>query len=139
MAGHARGSSTCSPRWTARCAGASWSVPIGRAEIERIACDYVQIGDLQSNELTKPRSAIPAAIRRKVWMRDMGTCVVPGCRSCRYIEAHHLEWLSFGGVHSVENIALLCAAHHKQLHDGLISIAGRAPDLVFDMAEPSWD
>jgi predicted restriction endonuclease len=66
--------------------------------------------------------------------------VVPGCTSCRFLEAHHLEWLSMGGTHSMQNIALLCDAHHKQLHEGIISITGNAPNLVFDMrAKPSWD
>ncbi len=131
---------TCRSCKQSELVGAGMAVPISSQEAERIACDCVYIGDLETNELTNPRSAIPAAIRRKVWVRDKGRCVVPGCSSCRFLEAHHLEWLSLGGTHSMENIALLCAAHHKQLHEGIISVTGKAPDLVFDMcAKPSWD
>jgi hypothetical protein len=130
--------STCRSCKQSELVGAGMAVPLAAAEAARIACDCVHVGDLESNELTKPRSAIPAAIRRKVWIRDKGQCVVPGCTSCRFLEAHHLEWLCLGGTHTMDNIALLCDAHHKQLHEGIISITGRAPDLAFAF-KPRWD
>jgi hypothetical protein len=120
---------TCRTCKQSELVGAGMAVTISRAEAERIACDCVSIGDLETNELTKPTSAIPAAIRRKVWVRDKGQCVVPGCTSCQFLEAHHLEWLSLGGTHRMENIALLCDAHHKQLMTG--SSGSRA-------GRPSW-
>jgi hypothetical protein len=131
---------TCRSCKQSQVVGAGMPVPITAAHAERIACDCIDIGDLETNELTRPRSSIPAALRRKVWIRDMGTCVVPGCRSCQFIEAHHLEWWMNGGLHTIENIALLCWAHHQQLHDGIIKITGRAPALVFELpVSPSGD
>ncbi len=131
---------TCRACKQSQLVGAGLSVPIAAAHAARIACDCIDIGDLETNDLTRPRTSIPAALRRKVWLRDMGTCVVPGCRSCQYIEAHHLEWWINGGTHTMENLALLCWAHHQQLHDGIIKITGRAPDLSFELPlSPSWD
>ena len=131
---------TCRSCKQSELVGAGMTVPITAAHAERIACDCIEIGDLESNALTRPRTSIPAALRRKVWVRDKGTCVVPGCGSCRFLEAHHLEWWINGGLHTIENLALLCWAHHQQLHDGIIQIAGRAPDLTFELPlSPSWD
>jgi hypothetical protein len=37
-----------------------------------------------------------------------------------------------GGSHDASNLVLLCDGHHTQLHEGNVSITGRAPDeLVF--------
>lgn len=33
-----------------------------------------------------------------------------------YLEAHHVEWLSRGGVDAVENVAALCANCHRKMH-----------------------
>jgi Holliday junction resolvasome RuvABC DNA-binding subunit len=65
-----------------------------------------------------------------VWARDCGRCRVPGCRATRNIAAHHIDFLSQGGDHDPENIVLLCDGHHKLLHSGLLTIAGRAPDAL---------
>src|SRR4051812_34794803 len=120
--------------------GAGIEVSVSAARAERIACDHVHAGDLDTCALTKPVGSIPAALRRKVWIRDKGQCVVPGCRSCRYLEVHHIIWREHGGWNCITNLVLLCDAHHAQLHDGLIVITGRAPDLVFETrVSPSWD
>ena len=142
----ARGQCSAAEARTARTPSAAGpaglALPITAAHAERIACDHVHIGDLDTNALTKPQSAIPAAIRRKVWVRDKGQCVVPGCGSCRYLEAHHLRPRALGGPSTVENLALLCDAHHTQLHEGLMAITGLAPDLTFEFEtslSPTWD
>jgi hypothetical protein len=124
------------------------SLAISAATAERLACDAELVGDLESNELTRVTSAIPAAIRRKVLHRDGFACTVPGCRSKRFLTFHHVEPRALGGNHSVENITTICFGHHKHHHDGALSIVGRAPDLTFvwnrdddvdSAASPSWD
>jgi hypothetical protein len=120
--------------------GAGIEVPVSAARAERVACDCVHAGDLDTCELTKPVGCIPAALRRKVWIRDKGQCVGPGCRSCRYLEVHHIIWREHGGWNCITNLVLICDAHHAQIHDGLLVITGRAPDLVFETrVSPSWD
>ncbi len=40
---------------------------------------------------------------------------------------------SQGGTNAASILTLLCDSHHKDLHDGVIRISGRAPDgLVFE-------
>jgi Holliday junction resolvasome RuvABC DNA-binding subunit len=97
-------------------------------------CDAV--GSKHSGVKTKrrppPTLTIPKATRDFVWARDHGRCRVPGCRATRNLACHHLEFQSHGGDHDAANIVLLCDGHHKLLHDGLITVTGRAPDeLVF--------
>ena len=53
--------------------------PIDDVTAEWLTCDAVFIGDLESNDLTKPKAHIPDATRRKVMQRDGYACIVPGC------------------------------------------------------------
>ena len=124
---------TCRSCKAASIVGAGSEVPLTAEQVERVACDHVHVGDLDTSELTKPVGSIPASLRRKVWIRDQGKCVVPGCRSCRYLEVHHVIARERGGTNAIGNLVLLCDAHHAQLHDGIITARGTAPDLVFGM------
>ena len=79
-----------------------------------------------------PTSTIPAKTRDLVWARDEGRCRFPGCRATRFLELHHIVFQELGGSHDASNLLVLCDGHHKQLHEGLVAISGRAPDeLVF--------
>ncbi len=106
-------------------------VPIDRQTAELLACDCESIGDLESDDLTRPTSNIPAAIRRKVMQRDAFACVVPGCRSKRNLAVHHLRHRKDGGKHTTGNCCALCSGHHQQHHFGRLLITGKAPDLAF--------
>jgi hypothetical protein len=69
------------------------------------------------------RSAIPAAIRHAVNLRDGGQCThmhaeLGRCLNRRWTEAHHLKPVSLGGAHATENLTTLCSAHHRDLHQG---------------------
>jgi hypothetical protein len=64
-------------------------------------------------------------------LRDRKRCTVPGCRATRHIDVHHIEPQHLGGGHEKENLTLLCSGHHRALHEGLLIITGRAPDLSF--------
>jgi hypothetical protein len=114
---------------------------ISVSDYERALCDSVFIGDLESDEVTRNRTAIPHATRRKVLMRDMFACTVPGCTSRRFLRLHHIKHREHGGDNCSSNITALCDAHHKMLHDGIIAVRGVAPDrLVFTLpANPDDD
>jgi hypothetical protein len=116
----------------------------------RLTCDAEHIGDLENDDLTRVTSTIPAAIRRKVFHRDHFACVVPGCRSKRHLDLHHVIHRESGGDHSMSNVAVLCFGCHQRHHAGQLTITGAAPDLAFTwlrdddvesaMASgPSWD
>jgi len=75
---------------------------------------------------------------RFVWRRDGGRCRVPGCRSARGLELHHLVHRADGGSHDASNLALMCSACHQAHHDGALVITGTASHLeVRRLAEPS--
>ena len=106
-------------------------IPIDRKTAEALACDSIFIGDLESDELTRPKPHIPDALRRKVLQRDGHGCVVPGCRSKRNLSVHHLRHRQDGGKHTLRNLCTLCDGHHLRHHDGRLVITGAAPDLSF--------
>ena len=66
--------------------------------------------------------AIPAAVRRQVWERDLGCCsyVDRGsgrrCGSRHLLEIDHVVPYALGGSAEPDNLRLLCAAHHRYRH-----------------------
>jgi len=108
------------------------ATPLNEASTERLLCDHADAGDLDSNDTRRLTSNIPAAIRRRVMIRDQFACTVPGCTSCRNIDIHHIKLRSRGGEHRMENLTTVCDGHHVEAHEGLLRIHGSAPDgLVF--------
>ncbi|MBL0216637.1 MAG: HNH endonuclease [Myxococcales bacterium] len=132
---HQTATTTCRACKQSHRVGAGMEIAVSPAELERVLCDSEDIGDLDREEPgRKLQKSIPAATRRKVFVRDKCRCIVPGCRSTRFLEAHHIRPRSEGGGHELRNLGLLCDAHHVLLHEGVISIRGTAPDhLVFDL------
>jgi hypothetical protein len=70
--------------------------------------------------------AIPAALRRALWLRDAG-CRFPGCANQRFIHGHHIRHWANGGETSLQNLALLCSFHHRLVHEGGFRVR-RAPE-----------
>ena len=120
-------------------------LPIDQATAARLTCDAEHIGDLESDEPTRVKPTVPAAIRRKVFHRDGFACVVPGCRSTKFLDLHHVRHREDGGGHSMSNCCVMCFGCHHRHHEGRLLIIGRAPDLQFawrpddDVESPSWD
>ena len=109
-------------------------VPIDDTTAEWLTCDSVFIGDLESNDLEKPKSHIPDSIRRKVMHRDGYACIVPGCTATRNLDVHHFEHRQHGGKHTVENCGTICGGHHQQNHRGRLEITGEPGNWTF-----RWD
>jgi hypothetical protein len=64
-----------------------------------------------------PRRSPPAAVRRAVWLRDLGRCAFVGtgghrCNERRFVEFHHVDPYALGGVATVEGIQLRCRRHN---------------------------
>ncbi len=132
---HQVATTTCRSCKQSHRVGAGMEVSVSAAELERVLCDSEHIGDLETEEPGRRlQKSIPAATRRKVFVRDKHRCTVPSCRSTRFLEAHHIKPRSEGGGHELFQITVLCDAHHLQLHEGVIAIHGTAPDnLVFEL------
>jgi Domain of unknown function (DUF222)/HNH endonuclease len=72
----------------------------------------------QPLEVGRTTRVIQAAQRTALAVRD-GGCVFPDCqRPLAWCEAHHIiHWLH-GGPTDLANLALLCRAHHRAVHEG---------------------
>jgi hypothetical protein len=63
--------------------------------------------------------------------RDGVRCTVPGCSARRNLQSHHIVFRSRGGPDAPWNRTTLCAWHHQRgVHEGRISIRGRAPERL---------
>ena len=59
----------------------------------------------------------PAAWQvRQVRHRDKG-CVFPGCGARAFTQVHHIQFWSRGGRTELDNLVLICAFHHKLVHE----------------------
>jgi hypothetical protein len=70
---------------------------------------------------------VQPAQRSALAVRD-GGCVFPDCaRPLAWCESHHLRHWLHGGPTDLANLALLCRAHHRAVHEGGWRLA-RGPD-----------
>jgi hypothetical protein len=121
----------------ARLDGAGQAVEIAAPAIAVANCDAERIGRLDAETPARAIQDIPPAMRRLIWRRDHGKCVVPSCRASRNIDIHHVIPREAGGSHKPGNLCLLCSGHHQALHDaGTLTITGTAPDLIITSAAP---
>jgi hypothetical protein len=72
----------------------------------------------QPLDVGRATRVVQPAQRTALTVRD-GGCVFPGCgRPLSWCEGHHLvHWLD-GGPTDLPNLALLCRAHHRAVHEG---------------------
>jgi HNH endonuclease len=72
----------------------------------------------QPLEVGRTSRVVQAAQRTALAVHD-GGCVFPGCeRPLAWCEAHHLRHWLHGGPTDLANLALLCRAHHRAVHEG---------------------
>jgi 5-methylcytosine-specific restriction endonuclease McrA len=72
-------------------------------------------------QVSKPVGTIPARVRHEVNRRDGGQCtyVHPEfgrCRSRQWLDLHHVQPKSRGGLNETANLTTLCTAHHRMGH-----------------------
>jgi hypothetical protein len=110
--------------------GAGAAIPIDAASVERARCEAQHIGSLDGGGPERAYQDIPPSVVRSVWRRDGGRCRVPGCRSSRALEIHHIVHRADGGGHDPTNLALLCSSCHMAHHRGALVISGTADQLL---------
>jgi hypothetical protein len=72
----------------------------------------------QPLEVGRTSRVVRAGQRAALAVRD-GGCGFPGCtRPPAWCEAHHLRHWLHGGPTDLANLALLCRAHHRAVHEG---------------------
>ncbi|HEX7841240.1 MAG TPA: HNH endonuclease signature motif containing protein [Kofleriaceae bacterium] len=106
--------------------GAGAQIAVGPAAVDRAMCDAQHIGSINGAAPERAYQDIAPSVARFVWRRDGGRCRVPGCRSSRGLEIHHLIHRAEGGTDDASNLALVCAACHQSHHDGRLTISGPA-------------
>jgi Domain of unknown function (DUF222)/HNH endonuclease len=75
-------------------------------------------GPTQPLEVGRTSRVVTAAQRAALVVRD-GGCAVAGCqRPPGWCEAHHLQHWVHGGPTDLANLALVCRAHHRAVHEG---------------------
>lgn len=97
--------------------------PIAAETARRLGCD-AQVSRVIFGpgsvllDAGRARRVIPPATRRALVARD-GGCVWPGCgqRATR-CHGHHLRHWARGGATDLDNLVLLCRAHHFRVHEG---------------------
>jgi hypothetical protein len=87
----------------------------------RLACDaglatVVRGDDGSVSDVGRRTRTVPPAVRRALEARDRG-CRFPGC-GLRFTDAHHVVHWADGGDTSLKNLILLCARHHRAVHEG---------------------
>jgi hypothetical protein len=102
--------------------------------VRRLCCDASLVAvteDDKGNPLNVGRKhrVVQPALRRALHARDK-CCRYPGCSHTRWLDAqglprfigyHVMHWAD-GGDTSLANTMLLCAKHHRLLHEGGFSI-----------------
>jgi hypothetical protein len=88
---------------------------------QRLACDaavarlrYGVGGTVEPEGRTRE---IPPALRRAVLARDRG-CRWPGCTQRRFVDVHHVRFVSLGGRTVLSNLVSACRFHHRLVHEG---------------------
>jgi hypothetical protein len=109
--------------------GGGAQIAVDAATVDRAMCDAQHIGSIDGEAPERAHQDIPPSTVRFVWRRDGGRCRVPGCRSARGLEIHHLVHRANGGSHDASNLALLCGSCHLAHHRGALVISGTAEKL----------
>lgn len=96
--------------------------------VRRLACDarveWVSASGGRVVGLGKQGRVVPGQMLRILRHRD-GGCRFPGCERRQWLHAHHLVHWADGGATVLENLALLCHAHHRLIHEGGWRVQGR--------------
>jgi HNH endonuclease len=117
--------------------GAGREIDVAPEVLERASCDARLLGSLDAATPERATTTVTPRLREQVFARDSARCTVPGCRSARNLEAHHIIEQARGGPHTLSNLTLLCSGHHAALHAGRLIVRGQAPyDRQFRWTDP---
>lgn len=102
--------------------------PIPGESVRRLACDATvthAVLDDREQPLSIGRASrvVPPPMRRALNLRDKG-CRFPGCDAgSGWADAHHVNHWVHGGETRLDNLILLCRAHHRMIHDHAWSLS----------------
>jgi hypothetical protein len=95
--------------------------PVSPTLVRRLLCDcqVSVVGDFPhaSIDLGRSQRTVNRRQRRALQRRDRG-CRFPGCGMRRYLHAHHVVPWEDDGPTDLDNLMLVCPAHHRLFHEG---------------------
>ncbi|HWC31669.1 MAG TPA: DUF222 domain-containing protein [Actinomycetota bacterium] len=107
--------------------------------VRRLACeariDWVLERDGDPVKLGTQGRKLPERLRRALVFRDRG-CRFPGCEARRYVDGHHIVHWADGGPTTLDNLVMLCGAHHRLIHEAGWRISGH-PDRDLRFHDPT--
>lgn len=89
--------------------------------VRRLCCDGAVIPIVEDHagdvlDVGRQRRSVPTALKRALFARDRD-CTFPGCHHTRHLDAHHIEHWVDGGETNLGNLLVLCATHHRLVHE----------------------
>jgi Domain of unknown function (DUF222)/HNH endonuclease len=103
-------------------------VSLAPQAVQRLGCDsrieWVLERDGVPVGTGRGSRTVPPWLLRLLRHRDGNECRFPGCGHRRWLKAHHIEHWARGGPTDLDNLVLLCHAHHRLVHEGGWSIHG---------------
>jgi len=124
-----------------RGAGLEFGGATTAAELRRLACDakitpVVLGGESQPLDVGRERRTVTPPQRKAIAARDRG-CAHPGCdKTPSWCQVHHIiHWLD-GGRTDINNLVMLCRAHHNVVHhsEWTVRIRHGQPEFI----PPKW-
>jgi len=87
-----------------------------------------------------PTRTVPAAVKRVIWVRDLGRCAFVGsgghrCSERRFVEFHHVDPYALGGEATVDGIQLRCRSHNDYEGRLYFGTRRRGAELVPEQVE----
>ena len=113
--------------------------PIEAATAARLSCDAQVVGMIVDHEgdvlaMGRTRRLASPSQRRALRVRD-GSCRFPGCNQRRRLIPHHIVSWAQGGATDLDNLILLCQAHHTYVHEGGVLLTGRHGSWEFALPD----
>ena len=94
---------------------------VSKETARRLSCDAGVVEVVESDDgvplsVGRKRRTIAGMLKRALLKRD-GGCTFPGCTNKLFLEGHHIQHWADGGETSLRNMAYVCTAHHRYVHE----------------------
>ena len=103
-----------------------------RADFDQVLEEFLDLLKARE-EANKPQAVItssrpiPAPIKKFVETRTSGLCAFPGCTK-KGTSFHHTQRWALENIHDPDRLHLVCTAHERIAHEGLIANEEEAPE-----------
>jgi hypothetical protein len=100
--------------------------PLAPATVLRLLCNASTrvMVSAKGNPLHLGRSVRHASHRQRRALHTRDSCCrFPGCTQTKRLIPHHVWWWSRGGLTDLDNLLLICPAHHRAVHEVGYTIA----------------